>query len=256
VRPSSRRHPAAAGPHAAGPHAAGPHAAGPHPAMAGRSATAPDDAPRVLPARDPDAVHAAIAALRAGRLVAVPTETVYGVACLLDAAAIERLLDAKRRPPSKGITLLVADVAQAASVGELPPAARRLAARFWPGPLTLVVPLRSETALPESLTGGSGAIGCRVPDHPVPRALARALGPLPLTSANLSGAPDAREAAEVVRQLGAALAIVLDDGPSPGGVPSTVVRFDRGADRPALLRAGALPFETILAVALGEPAAE
>lgn len=211
--------------------------------------SAGDSAPRVLPARDPEALRAAISALRAGGLVAVPTETVYGVACLADAAAIERLLDAKRRPPSKGITLLVDDVEQAASVGEFPPAARRLAARFWPGPLTMVVPVRAGVALPASLTGDSGAIGLRVPDHAVPRSLARALGPLPLTSANLSGAPDARDASEVVRQLGAAVAIVLDDGPSPGGVPSTVVRFAAGSGRPELLRDGALPFAVILEAA-------
>lgn len=205
-------------------------------------------APRVLPASDPATIAEAVAALRAGLLVAVPTETVYGVACLLDAAAIERLLDAKRRPPSKGITLLVDDLAQAASVAELSAAARRLGERYWPGPLTMVLPVRPGVAVPESLTGASGSIGCRVPDHRVPRALARTLGPLPLTSANLSGAPDAREAAEVVRQLGAAVAIVVDDGPSPGGVPSTVVQLD-AAGPPRLLRAGALAFEEILAAA-------
>lgn len=212
--------------------------------------TVADPAPRVLSAHDPAALEAAIAALRAGRLVAVPTETVYGVACLLDAAAIERLLDAKRRPPSKGITLMVDTVEQAASVAALPAAARRLAERFWPGPLTLVLPVPPGVSVPESLTGGSGAVGYRVPDHAAPRALARALGPLPLTSANLSGAPDARDAGEVVRQLGASIAVVLDDGPSPGGVPSTVVRFEAGSDTPELLRAGALPFAAILA-ALG-----
>ena len=209
--------------------------------------TGAQDAPRVLPAGDPGAIAAAIAALRAGRLVAVPTETVYGVACLLDAAAVERLLDAKRRPPSKGITLMVDTVEQAASVAVLPEAARRLAVRFWPGPLTLVLPASPGASLPGNLTGGTGSIGCRVPDSAAPRALARALGPLPLTSANLSGAPDARDAAEVVRQLGSTVALVLDDGPSPGGVPSTVVRFAAGSDVPELLRAGALPFETILA---------
>jgi L-threonylcarbamoyladenylate synthase len=203
--------------------------------------------PRVLPAGEPRAIAAAVSALRAGRLVAVPTETVYGVTCLLDAAAVERLLDAKRRPPSKGITLMVDTVEQAASVAELPAAARRLAARFWPGPLTLVLPVVPGASLPTSLTGETGAIGCRVPDHAAPRALARSLGPLPLTSANLSGAPDARDAAEVVRQLGASVAVVLDDGPSPGGVPSTVVRFAIGSDAPELLRAGALPFEAIVA---------
>lgn len=208
------------------------------------------EAPRVLPASGPAAIPEAVAALRAGLLVAVPTETVYGVACLLDAAAIERLLDAKRRPLSKGITLLVDDIAQAASVAELPPAARRLGERYWPGPLTMVLPVRRGVAVPESLTGASGSIGCRVPDHAVPRALARALGPLPLTSANLSGAPDARDAAEVVRQLGASVAIVVDDGPSHGGVPSTVVQLD-AAGPPRLLRAGALPFDEILAAIAG-----
>ena len=211
---------------------------------------APDEggatAPRVLPAGDSASIAEAVSALRAGRLVAVPTETVYGVACLLDAAAIERLLDAKRRPPSKGITLLVDDVAQAASLAELPRAARRLAERHWPGPLTLVLPVRRDVSLPESLTGDTGAIGCRVPDHAAPRALARALGPIPLTSANLSGAADARDAAEVVRQLGASIAVILDDGPSPGGVPSTVVRFRDAGGPPELLRQGAIPFDTLL----------
>ena len=221
--------------------------------MSGRYGTGREAGPRprILPARDPESIRAAVSALRAGLLVAVPTETVYGVACLLDAVAIERLLDAKRRPASKGITLLVDDVAQAASVADLPPAARRLAARHWPGPLTVVAPVRADVALPESLTGESGAIGCRVPDHPAPRALARALGPIPLTSANLSGAPDARGAAEVVRQLGATLEVVLDDGPSPGGVPSTVIRFRGPGEPPELLREGALPFDLLLREAQG-----
>jgi L-threonylcarbamoyladenylate synthase len=216
------------------------------PGRGASGASRPAGGPPVLTARDPGAIRAAVDALRAGGLVAVPTETVYGVACLLDADAIERLLDAKRRPPSKGITLLVDDIDQAASVGRLSPAARRLAAHHWPGPLTMVVPVVPGVALPESLTGDSGAIGCRVPDHPTPRALARALGPIPLTSANLSGAPDARDAAEVVRQLGPWLDLVLDDGPSPGGVPSTVVLFREQDGPPELLRAGALPFEMLV----------
>ncbi|MGC8634328.1 MAG: L-threonylcarbamoyladenylate synthase [Candidatus Limnocylindrales bacterium] len=211
----------------------------------------PGELPRILPARDPAAVRAAIAALKTGGLVAVPTETVYGIACLLEAAAIERLLEAKHRPPTRGITLLVDDLAQAASVGELPPTARRLAARFWPGPLTLVVPIRPGRSLPPTLTGDGGSIGLRVPGHPTPRALARALGPLPLTSANLSGAPDGRDAAEVVRQLGRSVAVVLDDGPSPGGVPSTVVRVAGSAAQLEVLRAGALPLDLLLAAATG-----
>jgi L-threonylcarbamoyladenylate synthase len=238
-----------------GPRVGGPgHAAdapGPGgPRHAGDPAEA-DQRPQILPARDPAAIRAAIAALEEGRLIAVPTETVYGVACRLEAAAIERLLEAKHRPPTRGITLLVADLAQAASVGELPPGARRLAARFWPGPLTLVVRVRPGLSLPPTLTGEGGSIGLRVPDHPTPRALARALGPLPLTSANLSGAPDGRDAGEVVRQLGGSIALVLDDGPSPGGVPSTVVRVAGPAGQVEVLRPGALPLDLVRAVAAG-----
>lgn len=194
---------------------------------------------RVVPARTPDAILVAGDAVRAGRLVAVPTETVYGVACALDSAALERLLDAKRRPAAKGITLLLDDLDQAAPLVPLHEAARRLAARFWPGPLTLVLPLLAGVELPESLTGGRPSVGIRIPDNPVTRSLARALGPLPTSSANISGEADATTAAAVVAAFGDAIAVVLDDGPSPGGVPSTVVAIDETGDW-QVLRPGAL----------------
>jgi L-threonylcarbamoyladenylate synthase len=143
------------------------------------------DRPRVLPAGDPEAIEAVIEAVRRGELVALPTETVYGIACALDPAAIERLLDAKRRPATKGITLLVDDLAQVRSLAEVPAAAEVLARRFWPGPLTLVLRARNDATLPEVLTGGRDTIGFRLPDQAAPRSIARALGPLPLTSANL-----------------------------------------------------------------------
>jgi L-threonylcarbamoyladenylate synthase len=200
--------------------------------------------PRVLRAGDSGAVAAAIDALRSGRLVAVPTETVYGLACALDRVALGRLLEAKRRSPGKGITVLVDSIEQAAGLAVLSPAARLVAERFWPGPLTMVLAGRTDVRLPGALTGGTGAVGVRMPDHPVPRALARALGPLPTTSANVSGEPDAITAEDVVDRLGACIDVILDDGPSPGRIPSTVVSLSPQGDL-RLLRPGAVPFPLI-----------
>ena len=152
-------------------------------------------ATRVLP--DGDAARAeAVELLRAGRIVAIPTDTVYGIAADLALPdAIERLFAAKRRPPEKAVAVLLADAEQAWSLGVASPAAALLAERFWPGGLTLVLPVRPEVTLPGVLAAGTPTIGVRVPDHAAPRALAAALGPLPTTSANLSGQPDARDAA-------------------------------------------------------------
>ena len=196
-------------------------------------------AARLLP-DDEAARSEAIEHLRAGRIVAVPTDTVYGIAADMALPdAIERLFAAKRRPPEKAVAVLLADTAQAESLGWLRPAARSLADRFWPGGLTLVLPLLAGVRLPTILAAGTETIGVRVPDHDAPRALARALGPLPTTSANLSGEPDLRDASEVAERLGDALALVLDGGPIRGGPASTVV--DCTAERPKLLREGAIP---------------
>lgn len=194
---------------------------------------------------------AAVSALRGGGLVALPTDTVYGLACDLAApGGIERLFAAKRRPLEKGIVLLLADATQAPAIGRWSRAAAVLADRFWPGGLTLVVERRPDVPLPDALTGGASTIGLRLPDHPAPRALAAALGPLPTTSANVSGLPEARDAEEIVAQLGASLALVLDGGPAPGGPPSTVV--DASGARARILRPGAIPaaeIEMVLEVA-------
>jgi L-threonylcarbamoyladenylate synthase len=194
---------------------------------------------RILP--DDDASRAqAVEHLRAGRIVAVPTDTVYGIAADMALPdAIERLFAAKHRPPEKAVAVLLADAAQAETLGWMRPAAHLLAGRFWPGGLTLVLPLLRGVVLPTVLAAGTQTIGVRVPDHDAPRALARALGPLPTTSANLSGEPDLADAAEVAERLGDALALVLDGGPIRGGPASTVV--DCTADRPRILRAGAIP---------------
>jgi L-threonylcarbamoyladenylate synthase len=189
---------------------------------------------------------AAIEALRRGGIVALPTDTVYGIAVALETTGgIERLFEAKKRPPDKGIMLLLADAAQAPTIGQWPPAAAALANAFWPGGLTLIVPQRADVPLPAALTGGLPTIGLRVPDHPTPRALAAAVGPLPTTSANVSGLPEAGTAAEIVEQLGDPVELVIDGGPAHGGPPSTVV--DCSGDRPAILRLGAIAQEQIAA---------
>ncbi len=188
---------------------------------------------------DPEGRAAAIDVLRAGGVVALPTDTVYGIAVALGAAAgIERLFQVKRRPPDRGIVLLLNDASQAPSIGGIGPAASVLAAAFWPGGLTVVVPQRPDVPWPAVLTGGAATIGLRVPDHDAPRALAAALGPLPVTSANVSGLPEARDANEILDQLGDAIELVLDGGPAHGGPASTVV--DCTGARPIILREGAI----------------
>jgi len=207
--------------------------------------------------RDDDAGRAAaIRILREGGVVAMPTDTVYGIGVDLSVpGGIERLFEAKRRPPDRAIVLLLSDHGQAASLAEWPPAAAVLAEAFWPGGLTLVLPQRPGVALPAELTDGRATIGLRVPDHPSPRALAAALGPLPVTSANISGLPEARTADEIQGQLGDAIDLVLDGGPSRGGPPSTVV--DCSGDVPRILRSGAIASADLAArlrsAALPEP---
>ncbi len=206
--------------------------------------------PAVTARRIPDGPGAraeAVVVLRAGGLVALPTDTVYGIAVALDARdGLARLFAAKDRPLDRAIVLLVDDLAQVAGIAEVSPPARLLAEALWPGGLTLVLRQRPDSGLPAALTGGLATIGVRLPDHPAPRALAREVGPLPTTSANRSGAPDARDAAGVLAQLGDRIRLVLDGGPARGGIPSSVV--DCSGDRPRLLRAGAVPAARLAAL--------
>ena len=194
---------------------------------------------------------AAAEVLRAGGIVALPTDTVYGIGVALDApGGIERLFAAKRRPPEKGIMLLLDDATQAGSIGVMTPAAQALAAACWPGGLTVIVPQRPDVTLPAALTGGAPTIGLRAPDHDAPRALARAVGPLPVTSANASGLPEASDAAGILEQLGDAVELILDGGPAHGGPPSTVV--DCPVDGEArILRAGAIPVDVVRHILAG-----
>jgi L-threonylcarbamoyladenylate synthase len=204
--------------------------------------------PTILP-DDAAGRTAAIAALRRGRLVAIPTDTVYGVAVALDAiGGLGRLFAAKRRPIDKAIVLLLADHRQAEAVALLDTTAHVLAAAFWPGGLTLVVPRRPDAALPAELTGGGGTIGLRLPAHDAPRALAAALGPLPVSSANRSGEAAATDAGQVLDQFATStdLELILDGGRVSGGVASTVVDCASGPAR--ILRAGAISIDALAAV--------
>ena len=203
---------------------------------------------QVLVAGDPLSLERARRELAAGGIVAVPTETVYGLAALPDDESVGRLIAAKHRSADKGIAVLVDSIEQTKRLAVVTPTAQRLALSFWPGPLTLVLPQRADRPLPELLTGGRPTIGVRLPDHPVPRVLARVLGPLALTSANVSGEPDATTAAQVVASLGAEIGLVIDDGPVRGGVPSTVVACPADGEL-QILRVGAITEAEVRAAA-------
>ena len=201
---------------------------------------------RILP-DGPEGRAVAADVLRGGGLVAFPTDTVYGIAVTLDApGGIERLFAAKHRPPDRAIVLLLAEPEQADSIGIMTPAARVLAAAGWPGGLTLVLAQRRDVSLPPALTAGTSTIGVRIPNHPAPKALAAAVGPLPTTSANRSGLPAGSTAAEILDQLGDALDLILDGGPARTAQASTVV--DCSTDLPRLLRDGPIPAVALAAV--------
>jgi L-threonylcarbamoyladenylate synthase len=177
--------------------------------------------------------------LLSGGVLALPTETYYALAVNpFDEAALARLFALKARPPEKPVLVLI-DAPEMLSrlAREVPAAASRLMAAFWPGPLTLILPARPD--LPGRLTGGTGTIGVRQPRQPLLCRLMAALGmPLTGTSANRSGQRPLTAAAEVAREFGAGVNLILDAGPCPGGPPSTIV--DVTVSPPHLVRAGAL----------------
>ena len=196
---------------------------------------------------DADGRARAVEILKAGGIVALPTDTVYGIAvAVATPGGIERLFEVKGRPPDRAIMLLLDDATQAARAGVMTPAAAALAAAAWPGGLSVVVPQRPDVQRPAVLTGGAATIGLRVPDHAAPRALARGVGPLPTTSANVSGLPEAIDAESIVAQLGDAVDLVLDGGPAHGGPASTVV--DCTGALPSVMRVGAMPIDEVAAI--------
>jgi L-threonylcarbamoyladenylate synthase len=199
----------------------------------------------VLPS--PEAISHAVGLLRQGQVVGMPTETVYGLAGDgLNPAALARIFDVKQRPLFDPLILHFADAAGAFALAEqIPIAARELAQRFWPGPLTLV--LRKLAMVPDLATSGLPNVALRVPAHPVAQALLRAFGgPLAAPSANRFGRISPTDAQAVQAELGDAVPLILDGGPCAVGLESTVLFISEHP--PVLLRAGGIPLEEIEAM--------
>jgi L-threonylcarbamoyladenylate synthase len=202
----------------------------------------------VLLASDPNALRYAVDVLRYGGLVAFPTDTVYGVGALaFHHEAVLRLYTVKGRSTDKAIAVLIGREADLADVATaLTPAAKRLAEKFWPGSLTLVVP--KHPRLPAAVSA-LPTVGVRMPDHALARRLLEQTGPMAVTSANLSGEPNALTAAHVLAQLSGRIELILDGGRVPGGVPSTVV--DCTAAVPQILREGPVTAADIASAVAG-----
>jgi L-threonylcarbamoyladenylate synthase len=196
----------------------------------------------IIPANSPDAIQRALDVLNHGGLVAFPTDTVYGVGALVfDGKAVESIYVAKDRPIEKAIPVLIADAEDMDKVGmNIPDIARRIAARFFPGPLTCLIP--KQPTLPSAVSATS-TVGVRVPDHEVARAFLRAAGPMAVTSANISGQPSPSTAEEVFAQLNGRIELIIDGGKTPGGVPSTVV--DCTNNEIKILRVGPISLKEI-----------
>jgi L-threonylcarbamoyladenylate synthase len=201
----------------------------------------------ILPASHSAIAHAA-GLLREGRLVAFPTETVYGLgADATDERAVAAIFEAKGRPRFNPLIVHVPGLAEAEALAVLDARARALAARFWPGPLTLVLPRRAGGGLSLLASAGLDTVAVRAPAHPIAQALLRAVGrPIAAPSANRSGRVSPTEAAHVIVELGDRVSLILDDGRTPIGLESTVL--DLAGETPALLRPGAVTLERLEAL--------
>ncbi len=190
-----------------------------------------------------EVLEEAAAHLRLGRVVAIPTETFYGLAAdALSEAAVARVFTLKGRARHLPLPVIVASLAMLEKVAEIPPLARVLAQKFWPGPLSLIMPARE--VVPPILCGGTGKLAVRVSSHPAASGLAMALGgPITATSANLSNRPGLLTAAEVEREMGEGLAMILDAGRAIGRTGSTIL--DVTVDPPVVVRPGMVPEELI-----------
>lgn len=185
-----------------------------------------------------DGVRKAAQLILAGEAVAVPTETVYGLAAdATNAEAVARIYEAKGRPSFNPLIVHVPDIAATERIGEFNEAAKKLASRYWPGPLTLVVPLRPDAGIASIVTAGLPTVGLRVPAHPAMQALLRAVGcPLAAPSANASGSISPTRAEHVLKSLGGRIPVIIDGGLTQRGLESTIVAATGGAVR--LLRPG------------------
>ena len=200
--------------------------------------------PRIL-AFDAAAIAEAARLVLAGEPVAMPTETVYGLAAdATNAEAVARIYAAKGRPSFNPLIVHLPDLAAAERIGVFSDEARALAEAHWPGPLTLVVPLREGTGISALVTAGLASIALRVPAHPAMQALLAATGrPLAAPSANASGGISPTQARHVAASLGSRIALIVDGGPSERGIESTIVAATGGPLR--LLRRGPLEVEAI-----------
>jgi L-threonylcarbamoyladenylate synthase len=204
--------------------------------------------PRILPADDA-AVTQAADALRAGAIVALPTETVYGLAARADSAeAVAAIYRAKGRPDFNPLIVHVLDVAGAEALAMVDARARRLAEAFWPGPLTMVLPLRADAPLAAAVTAGLPTVAIRCPAHPVMRAVLAASGlPLAAPSANRSGGVSPSMAAHVAASLGDRVGLILDGGECRAGIESTIIALRAGGGW-QILRSGPITAEDLAAV--------
>src|SRR5215468_2235270 len=197
---------------------------------------------------DPTAVAHAAATLREGGVAAIPTDTLYGLAAdPWNSAAVAKVFTIKGRPDDRALPLVAADVDQVERwIGEMNPVARRLARRFWPGPLTLV--MRAPDALAPQVTAGGTTIGVRVPSHAVTRALCAAFDrPVTATSANISGQAATDDPEKIAETLASGVDLLLDSGTTPGGPASTIVDLTHGEMR--LIREGAVSWKEVKACA-------
>jgi L-threonylcarbamoyladenylate synthase len=196
----------------------------------------------IIPASE---IQTALKILQGGGIVAFPTDTVYGLGSLVfDNAAIESIYTAKNRPIEKAIPILIGDLGDLDQVADnIPSMALCFAARFWPGPLTCVVP--KKLILPPAVSA-TQTVAVRIPDHPDARALLRAAGPMAVTSANISGGASPSTAQEVYDQLKGRIPLILDGGKTQGGIPSTLV--DCTGDNPIILREGPISLSELMAV--------
>ena len=191
-----------------------------------------------------DAIQEAAKWIVNGGVVAMPTDTLYGLAANpFSADAIARVFLVKGRDAERALPLIAADAAQVAvHLGALSPLAARLAERFWPGPLTLLV--AAPASLAKAVTGGTGKVGVRVPADAVARAICAVAGqPVTATSANVSGRPATADPDDVERTLGSRIDLLIDTGPTRGGPASTIV--DVTGAKPVLVRAGAISWQDL-----------
>ncbi len=195
----------------------------------------------------PDRIEYIVSCLRKGGVVALPTDTFYGLAVdPVNLRAVEQIYQIKTRQKHKPLSLLIASVAQAYELArDTDPFVDKLADRFWPGPLTLIV--RAGTKLPLRSTANTGNVALRVPDAAIPRAVVERLGlPITATSANLQDAAECTNAASVRDQIGDRLPLIVDGGPTGRAQPTTIVDLSLGGDRWAILREGAIPTHEIV----------